>query len=198
MLRELLAPLWRWPLQSPRRFVAVVMLVAASLGGVGIARVAAHRSTDRTATGAPKMTSVAAARTHSPAATTPPTDRPTERTPTPAAITNDPDISSVAASHAAQLVAVSFVRTWANHTGVPRSTWQGRVARYADPEFTSELKTVAPDNVPASEVTGPAHATSVRPSAATVAVPTNAGWQDVALVNDGHAWQVTGILPQPK
>jgi hypothetical protein len=199
MLRDLLAPFWRWPLQSPRRFVAVAMLVAATLGGVGIARVEAHRSTDRAATGVPKTTPVvAAARAHSPAATTPPTDRPTERTATASAVAATPDTATVAASHAAQLVAASFVRTWASHAGVPRSTWQGRVTRYADPEFASELKNVAPDNVPASEVTGPPHATTVRTSAATVAVPTDAGWQDVTLINDGHAWQVTGILPQQK
>lgn len=195
ILWEVLAPIVRWPLQSPARFftvlgVAVVVLFTG-------ARLSGGTGSNEASTGQPSSTPTGSSVTSSPSssASEPSSSSPSSTSSSsPSASASSPTLPA-----AASKTASSFLTAWARPT-VAQAAWLAAVKPLATPELAKGLAMTDPRNVPATKVTGALSPREVSPNltAPTRAVfvgETDAGPMGVTVVKSGAAWLVQSIAP---
>ncbi|ORT54198.1 hypothetical protein [Streptomyces sp. CB03238] len=177
-MNETLHQLWRWPLHSPRRLLATVLVAVAVLVGV---------------TALTTITSGRPQAAPAPAASTP-AGGPPAPSPTPSVL---PSPSQTTKDYGQALnVAKAFVTSWASHEK-DWQTWYAHTAVHATDDFARRLGTVLPDNIEATKITGNLRLTDTSGIGRTeVAVPTDAGLVSVTLVQDRDgSWRVSDLQP---
>lgn len=188
--RDVLGPWLRWPLYSPRRLVAVLVLVAAVV--LGASRLSAalsgtHRQPDPVpvattrhpvvAVPTPVVSSTSAARTVPPA----------------------PAPSTVVVSIPPRALSVTegFMTAWAR-PNLTQPVWWAGVRPYLSVEVARSLASTDPARVPASKITGRPYPIAVSPSgehptSVESLVATNAGTMRVRAELVAGRW-VIGLL----
>jgi hypothetical protein len=93
---------------------------------------------------------------------------------------------------AAGACADNFTRAWAN-PDLPPADWLAGLRRYSAPNFTADLATVDPTNVPAHTVTGIPTTVSSTTLVVTDDVPTDTGTLRVTCQQLAGQWLATAI-----
>lgn len=154
ILRELLAPLWRWPMHSPRRFAGIMVVIAAiaiAIGtlhrqhrpppvGHGAAAAVTSTATSPTTattsrTPAPAPSAAAPSPTSSASMTTRPSAPATASTPTPPELTTAPSVGSTPSSTRPTLGRTSANPTQSSTHPAPKPSTTS--ARDAHPHHTT-------------------------------------------------------------
>lgn len=174
--------LWEWPLQSPARFLVVLVLLAVVVGGVAYLG-------NQLSSGPGRPGGALAPAPDPPtagSAPTAPSAPPPELTPT--------TLPLSAAAPAALGVAQRWATAWADHpAGITGIQWSDRLRPYTTDEYLPVLASIDPGNIPSSRVTGAPRAVEVRPDSVRVEVPTDAVTLQVLLVQVGSGdWRVAG------
>lgn len=178
--------LWQWPLHSPWRLAACLVVVVAVLAGVTFALSALAGSGPDAAAG--------------PASSSPPTTTATAgsggtgSTGLPPVAELTPTILPLsAAPQAALSAAAGWASAWANHpAGITSERWLNGLRPFTTPEYLGVLSGVDPANVPATAVTGPATPVLVSPKSVRVQVPTDALTLLILVVDTGNGeWRVS-------
>lgn len=202
MLAELLGPVLRWPLHSPRRLglvlaglITALLLVAAltSPGGdapPGGATAPVVPTTEPSGPHTEHTTPVPAGTAWLEDLASP---DPSDQTGTDGEVDADADADAgqVAAASAA---AVAFVTAWARPDLAPEM-WLAGLVDVTDPAYLERLTTTDPANVPATAVTGPVEPIVTGAFYSEFLVPTDAGDLTVRVTYDGAGWRVVSIRP---
>jgi hypothetical protein len=182
--------LWAWPLRSPRHLAITVLVLAVLATIVGVlmpdnARsVSAHLSTTQpTSTVSPSPTSSPGQTSRSAQPTTPRTSLP--------AVTTTPPSSAPPAPEAVN-VANAWARAWVNHPpGMTNDDWVAQLAPLTTEEFIPQLRSVDPENIPSTAVTGPPTPTSSTARVVELDVPTDAAVLHLTLIATPEGWRVS-------
>ncbi|MBN9748643.1 hypothetical protein DMP23_47545 [Amycolatopsis sp. A1MSW2902] len=103
---------------------------------------------------------------------------------------------SVAEQSAATSTAVQWVQRWLRPAeGVQLSQWIAGLEPLSTPEAVTQLRTVDPQNVDSTRITGPAAIHASLPEDITVDVPTDAATVRVVVVRADGKWLVNGWNP---
>lgn len=185
--------LWGWPMRSPRHLTVVVFVVAVVViaAGVIIPQVtgsngptpgAAAGTTGSTTSapgatgGTPTVPGVTGGATTSMQTRITPTETPT----------------SAPAAPAALQVADQWGRAWVNHPqGTTVDQWLTGLRPFTTEEQLTEMATVEPANIAATEVTGEPQVVNSYTSSIEVRLPTNAGELLITLIERPDGWRVT-------
>lgn len=168
-----LSDLWRWPLHSPRRLLATLVVIAALVVGASFLF--------SSGSGRPSVAPAPG-----------PSSAPTSLPPTPA-----PSVSPSASRDlsAALDTARAFTTAWASHPADWRA-WYAGTARYATAAYAQLLASVDPANIQATRITGPGKLTDSGQARTMVALPTDAGAVSLVLVQDASGtWHVDDLRP---
>jgi hypothetical protein len=171
LLWELLAPIVRWPMYSPKRLVAVLVGLTVAVFVIG------KVSSD------PLSVAQTAASSISPTVSS---------TVSPAATSSTEASDPVPTSDALQ-VARAFVKAWAQPQLSPNAWWR-QVSRYTDEGFGQALGSTNPAQVPATRLRS-VRLVSQEGDRAEVNVRTDGPTVRVLLVKDDSRWQVVNLLP---
>jgi hypothetical protein len=187
--------LWGWPMRSPRHLATVVFAVAVVVIAAGIIIPQLTGSNDRTP-GAAADTTTGSSTTGAPSTSggTPDVPGATGATANlPTRITSPPQTpTSAPPSPEALEVAESWGRAWVNHPeGVTTDQWLSGLRPFTTEEQLTEMATVEPANIAATEVTGPPEAVESFTSSVKVKLPTNAGELLVTVIERPDGWRVT-------
>ncbi|MGI5126480.1 hypothetical protein ACQEVB_06645 [Pseudonocardia sp. CA-107938] len=177
--------IWQWPLRSPGRLAVTAVVAAAIVAGVsfGIGALQPERSGPMTG---PRATPTARA---VPPGQTPLTPAPTALPPVAPLTPTELPVS--AAPPAAVELAQRWTRAWVRPPqGTTAQQWLDGLRPMTTPEYLGVLSSVDPSNIPATRVTGSAHAVSVSPQSVRVQVPTDALTLVVVVVDDAGTWRV--------
>lgn len=88
-------------------------------------------------------------------------------------------------------VATLWAKAWVNHPeGTTNEQWLAGLRPYTTEEYVAVMATVEPGNIPATEVTGPAEATSSFTTSVEVTVPTNGGRLAMTVIATPQGWRV--------
>ncbi|OLF10891.1 hypothetical protein BLA60_12685 [Actinophytocola xinjiangensis] len=185
--------LWGWPMRSPTHLVVLLVVLGVLVIAISVVVPQLTGSEDNdpgaaAETSGPATTDAAggpdapAATTGAPASTSLPTripsppQRPSSAEPEPAALD----------------VAEQWARAWVDHSEDTTSeAWLAGLEPFTDPEYMVELATVDPQNVPSTEVTGPAEATESFTNSLTVTLPTDGATLSITLISTPDGWRVT-------
>lgn len=190
--------LWGWPMRSPTHLVILVVVVAVLviavsvlvpqlIGSDGEDSGAAAETTDQTTTGdtteAPGTTGDQStpggqgeATTSLPTRIPSPPQEPTPADPAPEALD----------------VATSWGQAWVHHPeGTTPEKWLDGLRPFTTEEYMVEMATVAPENVPATKVTGPPVPKESYTSSVMVHLPTDGGTLAITLISTPQGWRVT-------
>jgi hypothetical protein len=183
--------LWGWPMRSPRHLTVLVFVVAALVLAVGIlvpqltggnkpGGGAVAESSDET-TSAPTTPGS----TNTPGVTGSASDLPTRITSAPSAPKTappDPDALDVADS---------WAKAWVTHpVGVTAEKWLGELRPFTTEEQLTEMATVEPGNITATEVTGEPEVVESFTSSVRVEVPTDDGNLLITVIDTPDGWRV--------
>jgi len=183
--------LWGWPMRSPRHLAVVVFVVAVVVVATGIIVPQLTGSNDGK--------NGAAAETGSSTTTPPPSTPGTTNTPEvtgsasqlPTRITPTETPTSAPPEPAALDVAESWGQAWVNHpAGVKVEQWLADLAPFTTEEYLTEMATVEPANIGATEVTGPPEATESFTSSVKVKLPTDDGDLLITVIDTPDGWRV--------
>jgi hypothetical protein len=182
--------LWGWPMRSPRHLAVVVFVVAAIVITVGIlvpqltggnkpgAGAAAESSGTTTAPSTPGTTNtpgVTGSTSALPTRITEPPSAPTSAPPDPAALD----------------VADSWGKAWVNHPeGVTTEEWLADLRPFTTEEQLTEMATVEPGNIGATEVTGDPEVVESFTSSVKVELPTDDGKLLITVIDTPDGWRV--------
>lgn len=191
-MREVLAPIVRWPLYSPSRFIAVVVgaLVAVFLVGeindedAAPTAVVLESASPQAITGSPSP-ATSPDEVSSPSRTTGETD---DLSVDPAA--EDP-------SAAAADAAAAFVAAWARSDLDPE-TWASNVRPLATSDlWITGLSMTEPASTPEVTVRGEPRQIAINAEEAVFDVPTTGDWVRIHAVPgpDGETWLVSSVEP---
>ena len=184
--------LWGWPMRSPRHLTIVVFVVALVVLSIGIivpqvtggnepAGGTAAGSSNNTTTTAPDTPGT----TNTPGVTGSASDLPTRITSVPSAPTSaEPD-------PAALDVADSWGKAWVNHPdGVTAQEWLDDLRPFTTEEQLTEMATVEPGNIGATEVTGEPEVVDSFTSSVRVELPTDDGNLLITVIDTPDGWRV--------
>ncbi|MFR9803821.1 hypothetical protein ACL02T_16195 [Pseudonocardia sp. RS010] len=175
---------WTWPLRTPLRLGATVVVVLALAVLVSLATGGLRAPAQTSAADRPGATTTTGAR--APASPTP------TALPPVAALTPTTLPLSAAPAEALQ-VAQNWATAWATHPeGMTNQQWVDALIPWTTPEYVGTLTGVDPANIPATTVTGPARALQVSPASVTTEVPTDGVTLQVTVVDTEAGWRVAG------
>lgn len=185
--------LWGWPMRSPRHLAVVVFVVAVVVIAVGIivpqltgvndprSRAAAETSSDSSGSTVPSTPGT----TNTPGVTGSASDLPTRITSPPETPTSAPP------ADAALDIADSWARAWVNHPeGVTNDEWLADLRPFTTEEYITEMATVEPGNIAATEVTGEPAAVESFTSSVKAKVPTDDGDLLITVIDTPDGWRV--------
>ncbi|MFC4853924.1 hypothetical protein [Actinophytocola glycyrrhizae] len=183
--------LWGWPMRSPRHLTVVVFVVAVLVITLGIlvpqltggnkpgGGAAAESSGNTTSTSNVPGT------TNTPGVTGSASALPTRITEVPSAPTSAPP------DPAALEVADSWGRAWVDHPeGITAEEWLAELAPFTTEEQLTEMATVAPGNIGATEVTGEPEVVESFTSSVKVELPTDDGNLLITVIDTPDGWRV--------
>ncbi len=180
---------WQWPLRSPARLAlttfAVLALAAGITLGIGAVRGVPSLSArpagpDAAATGAP-------ASGPAPGAESAPTALP------PVAELRPPSLPLSKAPRAALRVSARWSAAWLRPPpGTTTEEWLDGLRPYTTEEYLPTLACVAPENIPATKVTGEPRPVQVAPRSVQVEVRTDATTLLLLVVETEEGWRVAG------
>jgi hypothetical protein len=183
--------LWGWPMRSPRHLTVVVFVVAVLVIALGIAI--------PQLTGANKPGGGAAAESSN-STTTAPSTPGTTNTPgvtgstsaLPTRITEPPSAPTSAPPDPAALdVADSWAKAWVDHPdGVTTEEWLDDLRPFTTEEQLTEMATVEPGNIGATEVTDDPKVVESFTSSVKVEVPTDDGNLLITVIDTPDGWRV--------
>lgn len=183
--------LWGWPMRSPRHLVVVVFVVAVLVTAVGIIVPQLTGGTGGRGGGAaadPSGTSSTSPSTTTqatPAVTGSASDLPTRLPSPPVTPTSAPPAPE------ALDVAESWGRAWVNHPdGVSAEDWLADLKPFTTVEYLTEMATVEPANIEATQVTGPPVAKNSYTSSVEVELPTDDGNLLITVIDTPEGWRV--------
>ena len=185
--------LWGWPMRSPRHLAVVVFVVAVLVIALGILvpqltggnkpggpAAAASSGSENPAT-APSTPGT----TNTPGVTGSASDLPTRITSGPSAPTSAPP------DPAALDVADSWGRAWVDHPdGISNEDWLADLRPFTTEEQLTEMATVEPGNIGATEVTGEPKAVESFTSSVKVELPTDDGDLLITVIDTPDGWRV--------
>lgn len=183
LLSEMIAPIARWPLRSPVRFVSVLVGIVLTLV------VLAHLlGGTQPRGGQPKRSGVS---TSSPSQTAETHDngRP---------VINGSTLSSEAPGASPTSVAAEFMVAWARPKLLQGVWWTGITRTKVDPGLAAALQETDPSSIPASRVVGVPRLVRSTSSSAVVRVRTDGPSVLVVLTREtgaGGRWMVSNLLP---
>jgi hypothetical protein len=185
--------LWGWPMRSPRHLAVIGVVVAVLVIAVGVivpqvsgtagrgGAAAATTSNGRTTPAtlfAPAPTSapgVTGTTSRLPTRITSPTEAPTSAPPAPAALD----------------VAESWGRAFVTHPeGVTNEKWLADLRPFTTEECLTEMSTVEPSNIKATQVTGPPVSEESFTSSVRATVPTDGGGLRLTVIETPDGWRV--------
>jgi hypothetical protein len=178
-------------MRSPRHLAVVVFVLAVVVIAVGIIvpqltgsndpNPSAAAETSGTTTTAPSVPGT----TNTPGVTGSASDLPTRITSPPETPTSAPP------SDAALEAADSWARAWVNHPeGVTNDQWLAELRPFTTEEYITEMATVEPGNIVATEVTGEPTAVESFTSSVKVEVPTDDGDLLITVIDTPDGWRV--------
>jgi hypothetical protein len=179
---------WQWPLRSPARLVLTTAAVLALAAGItlglgalrGVPSLSTRPAPDAAATAAP-------ASGPAPGAASAPTALP------PVAELRPPSLPLSKAPPAALRVAARWSAAWLRPPpGTTTEEWLDGLRPYTTEEYLPTLAGVAPENIPASKVTGQPRAVQVAPRSVKVEVRTDAATLLLLVVDTENGWRVAG------
>jgi len=176
--------IWGAPLRSPKHLIVTVMILVVIVTAIGflvprILPAADDSAISSTATGS---TVPAAPET----ATAPQQPMQTRLTEAPMTRTSAPP------EPAALDVAHRWARAWVTHPdGQSNREWLAGLAPHTTAEFLPVMRTVEPDNIPASEVTGRPTVVESYTSSLVADVPTDGPTLRITLVKTDAGWRVS-------
>ena len=188
---EALAPIIRWPLYSPRRFVAVV--VAALIGVFVIGEI-----NDEPIAPASAPSSVLLV-TSTAVASPPPSATPTSTVPSDASATDELSVDPADHDHSAAAAdaAAAFVAAWARpDLGI--EAWSAGVRPLSTSElWTTGLSLTDPSRTPEVTVRGEPRQVAMNAEEGVLDVPTTGPWVRVHVVPgaDDDGWLVSRVGP---
>jgi hypothetical protein len=181
-------PIWQWPLRSPVRLAATVLVVLALAFGVTLGL---------TALRGPQPPAAGARTTAGPTAAAPGSTAGAGRSGssgTAAAPSSEPSPLPLAAAPSEALVAVErWSRAWVRPpAGISDRQWLDNLRPLTTDQYLGVLSAVDPQNIPATEVTGRATAVRVADRSVQAEVPTDALTLRVLVVETEQGWRVAG------
>jgi hypothetical protein len=192
--------LWGWPMRSPRHLVISLLVIGIVVTAVGLIVPQLTGSGDRSrdaaanlgggsartsAAGAPGSQNTGVAKTPFAPASPPTSSLPT-RLPAPP----QTPISAPPAPEALD-VATRWGKAWVTHPdGTTTEQWLAGLKPYTTDEYVAVMQSVNPANISATEVTGPAVATSSFTSSVEVNLPTNGGMLSITVIQTPQGWRV--------
>jgi len=181
---------WQWPLWSPARLVlttaAILALAAAITLGIGALRGVPSLSDrsagpDDVATGSPASGPAPGTAASAPTALPP------------VAELKPPSLPLSKAPSAAIRVAARWSAAWLRPPpGTTTEEWLDGLRPYTTEEYLPTLAGVAPENIPATKVTGEPRPVHVAPRSVQVEVRTNAATLLLLVVDTENGWRVAG------
>ncbi|MBO3102215.1 hypothetical protein [Cellulomonas fengjieae] len=188
---EAIAPIIRWPLYSPRRFVAVV--IAALIGVFVIGEINDEPSEPTSTPGAASLV------TSTGAASPPPSATPTSTVPSDASATDELSVDPAEhdRSAAAADAAAAFVAAWAR-PDLDTKAWAVGVRPLATSElWTTGLSLTDPSRTPEVTVRGEPRQVAMNAEEGVLDVPTTGPWVRVHVVPgpSGDRWLVSRVEP---
>lgn len=184
--------LWGWPMRSPRHLAVLVFVVAILVIAAGIVIPQLSGSNDRTPGAAAETTgnTSGTAPTTAAGSTSNTTGATTSSLPTRiTTVTETP--KSAPPAPAALDVAESWGRAWVNHpAGVTNEKWLDGLRPFTTEEQLTEMTTVEPANIAATEVTGNPTAVESFTSSVKVKLSTNGGDLLITLIDTPDGWRV--------
>jgi hypothetical protein len=183
--------LWGWPMRSPRHLAGVVFVVAVLVLATGIIVPRLTGSNDRgpgaAAASSNNTTSAPSApgTTNTPAVTGSASDLPTR-------ITSPPSNPETARPAPAALdVATEWATAFVDHpAGTTNEQWLADLRPLTTEEQLTEMATVEPGNIGATEITGEPEAVESYTSSVKVEVPTDDGDLLITVIDTPDGWRV--------
>lgn len=181
-------PIWQWPLRSPARLTATVVVVLAVAFGVTLGLTALRGPQPATAGARPTAGPTAAV----PGTTAGP--RTSGTSGTSAAPSSEPSPLPLTAAPSDALVAVErWSRAWVRPpAGISDRQWLDNLRPLTTDQYLGVLSAVDPQNIPATKVTGKAVAVRVADRNVQAEVPTDALKLRVLVVETEQGWRVAG------
>ena len=182
--------LWGWPMRSPRHLAVLVFVVAVLVIAAGIIIPQLTGSNDPTP-GASAETS--GSTTTAPGATSstpgaPPTTSSSQQTRI-TTITETPEEADPAPE--ALEVADKWGKAWVDHPeGITNEEWLKDLRPLTTEEQLTEMATVEPGNIGATQVTGAPEAVESYTSSVTVKLPTDDGDLLITVIDTPDGWRV--------
>jgi hypothetical protein len=181
---------WQWPLRSPARLAlttaAIFALGAGITLGIGALRGGPSLADPQAGPDAVDTRAPAASPTAGAAASAP-TALP------PVAELEPPTLPLSQAPPEALRVAARWSAAWLRPpAGTTTEEWLEGLRPYTTEEYLPTLAEVAPENIPATDVTGEPQPVQVRPRSVQVEVPTDAVTLLLLVVDTESGWRVAG------
>jgi hypothetical protein len=189
--------LWGWPMRSPTHFAIVLVVVAVLVIAISVivptltgstadrSGAAAGTTEETTASGDPSAPDT----TEGPSV---PGDQSGATSALPTRIESPPQRPSSAPPEPEALdVVTQWGEAWVNHPeGTSQEKWLDGLRPFTTAEYMVEMKTVDPENVPATEVTGEPEAKESYTSSITAHLPTDGGTIAVTVISTPEGWRV--------
>jgi hypothetical protein len=193
--------LWGWPMRSPRHLVVTMVVVGVLVITVGLIvpkLTGSKGSPGANASFGGESTSAAPAPGQPGSGSTgggPAASRPTgsaSASTLPTRITSPPQTpTSAAPAPKALETAILWAKAWVTHPqGTTSEQWLNGMRPYTTEEQLAIMATVDPANVPATEVTGQATATTSYTTSVEASVPTNGGPISITVISTPQGWKV--------
>lgn len=178
--------IWGAPLRSPKHLIVTVMILVALVTAIGfvVPKILPGVDQGSISTAASRATQTD---TDDAVATTEPTELTETR------LTEPPMTrTSAPPDPAAVEVAGKWARAWVTHSdGISNEKWLRGLAPFTTEEYLPVMKTVEPDNIPATKVTGAPKVVESYTASVVADVPTDGPTLRLTMVNTGGGWRVS-------
>ncbi|GAA5128591.1 hypothetical protein [Haloechinothrix salitolerans] len=178
--------IWGAPLRSPKHLIVAVMILVAIVTGIGflVPKILPGADQGSISTAASRATQTDA---EGSAAATDPTELTETR------LTEPPMTrTSAPPDPAAVAIARKWARAWATHPdGISNKKWLRGLAPFTTEEYLPVMKTVEPDNIPATKVTGAPKVVESYTASVVAEVPTNGPTLRITVVKTDAGWRVS-------
>ncbi|WP_019854952.1 hypothetical protein [Actinopolyspora mortivallis] len=185
--------LWGWPLRSPKHLVAAIVLVVATVSGVGFLLPGPLPGAGAGGSGGESVRDYERySRDDAVDNDTGPSDSGFQGAPPSISVpTARPE--SVPADPAGLDVVRQWVTRWSRTSeDTTRQQWLDGLRPYTTSEFIGVMNTVDPANVPATEITGELRVDESTETSMRVRVPTDGPTLRVHVVRSEQGWRVSG------
>ncbi|MPY79672.1 MAG: hypothetical protein GEV04_14615 [Actinophytocola sp.] len=178
--------IWGAPLRSPKHLVVTVVILVAIVTGIGFLLPKMLPGVDQSS-----ISTAASRATQTDTEDAVPTAESTA--PTETRLTEPPMTRTSAPAEPGALRVVSkWARAWVTHPdGISNEKWLRGLAPFTTAEYLPVMKSVEPDNIPATKVTGEPKVVESYTASVVTDVPTDGPTLRITAVKTGAGWRVS-------